>query len=214
MKVKINIAVAINTPQKITLMRKNWFLLSMAALVLSVMVACSGAGGGDPKSVAKKFFEALTTMNIEEASKYATKDSKSMLDLMKMGMTMAPQNMDSLKAEMAKQKIEYSDPVINGDEATLAVTVDGKEKTNFRLKKEDGAWKVAFDKNSLMKTGMEKMEEKGASPDDLNKAMDAMNQLSGDSLQDALKEAGKAMEEAGEQMKEAGGKIDSLMKRD
>src|SRR5438552_3449288 len=82
-----------------------------------VIAACKG-GGNDPKSVAKHFFEALKTMNIDEAAKYATKDSKSMLDLMRMGMTMAPKNMDSVKAEMDKHKIEYSDPVINGDEAT------------------------------------------------------------------------------------------------
>ena len=43
-------------------------------------------------------------MNVDEAAKYATKDSKSMLDLMKMGMSMAPKNLDSMKAEMAKQK--------------------------------------------------------------------------------------------------------------
>jgi hypothetical protein len=36
--------------------------------------------GGDPKTVAKNFFEALKTMNVDEASKYATRDSKSMLD--------------------------------------------------------------------------------------------------------------------------------------
>jgi hypothetical protein len=82
---------------------------------------------------------------------------------------MAPKNLDSLKAEMAKQKITYSDPVINGDEATLSVTVDNNEKTDFRLKKEDGQWKVAFDKNSLMKTGMEKMEKNGASEEDMKK---------------------------------------------
>jgi hypothetical protein len=40
--------------------------------------------------------------------------------------------------------------------------VDGKDKTDFKLKKVDGQWKVAFDKNTMMKTGMEQMEKKGA----------------------------------------------------
>jgi hypothetical protein len=185
-------------------MKKQLFGAIFMAMVTLFLFSCKPSGG-DPKTVAKNFFEALKTMNIDEASKYATKDSKSMLDLMKMGMSMAPKNMDSIKAEMAKQKIEYSDPVINGDEATLSVTVDNKEKTDFRLKKEDGQWKVAFDKNSLMKTGMEKMEQKGASEEEMKQAQDALNQLNSDSVSEALKGAGKALEEAGE-------KLDSIKK--
>lgn len=134
-------------------------LLPLLAIVMLALAACSG-GSGDPKAVAKKFFEAFKTMDIDEAAKYATKDSKQMLDMMKMGMSFAPINKDSLKQEIAKQKIEYGDAVINGDEATISVTVDGKDKTDFKLKKEEGAWKVAFDKNTLMKTGMEKCNKK------------------------------------------------------
>jgi hypothetical protein len=179
-------------------MKKTFVKFLALAVIVAGMIACKG-GGGDPKSVAKNFFEALKTMNIDEAAKYATKDSKSMLDLMKMGMNMAPKNMDSLKAEMSKQKIEYSDPVITGDEATLSVTVDGKEKTDFKLKKEDGLWKVAFDKNSLMKTGMEKMEEHGASDSDMKEAQDALNGLNSDSVKNALKEAGETLDSVSKQ---------------
>ncbi len=152
---------------------KNLFLGTMTAVAL-FFAACK-SGGGDPKAVAQKFFEALKTMNVDEASKYATKESKSMLDLMKMGMSFAKTNTDSIKAEMAKQKIEYSEAQINGDEATVSVTVNGKEKTDFKLKKEEGEWKVAFDKGTLMQTGMEKMQEKGATPEDLEKAQKAMD---------------------------------------
>lgn len=148
----------------------------MLVAIVAVMTACQ-AGGGDPKSAAKNFFEALKTMNIDEAAKYATKDSKSMLDLMKMGLNMAPKNIDSLKAEMAKQKIEYGEPVINGNEATVTVTVDQKDKTDFKLKKEDGQWKVAFDKNTLMNTGKEKMQEKGVAPEELEEAQKALDSL-------------------------------------
>jgi hypothetical protein len=185
-------------------MKKKFVSAVIMAMITLVLFSCKPSGG-DPKTVAKNFFEALKTMNIDEAAKYATRDSKSMLDLMKMGMSMAPKNMDSIKTEMAKQKIEYSDPVINGDEATLSVTVDNKEKTDFRLKKEDGQWKVAFDKNSLMKTGMEKMEQKGASEEEMKEAQDALNQLNSDSVSEALKGAGKALEKAGE-------KLDSIKK--
>ena len=186
-------------------MKKN-LLKAAVAVVVIFMVACSSMGGNDPKAVTQKFFEALKTMNIDEASKYATKDSKSMLDLMKMGLSMAPKNMDSLKAEMGKQKIEYGEPKIEGDMATITVTTDGKEKTNFKLKKEDGQWKVAFDKNSMMQSGMEKMEEKGASPEEMKQAEDAMKMLNSDTIKNALNEAGKGLEQAGKT-------LDSLTKQ-
>jgi hypothetical protein len=175
-------------------MKKYFLQLSAIAMIALALAACSGSASNDPKSVTKNFFEALKTMNIDEAAKYATKDSKSMLDLMKMGMSMAPKNMDSLKAEMAKQKIEYSEPVINGEEATITVTTDGKENTDFKLKKEDGLWKVAFDKNSLMKTGMEKMEEHGASDAEMQEAQDALENLNADSIRAAVEEANKALD--------------------
>ena len=119
-------------------------LLPVVALAMIALAACSGGGGNDPKSVAKKFFEAFKTMNIDEAAKYATKDSKGMLDMMKMGMSFAPVNQDSIKREMDKQKIEFSDAVINGDEATVSLTVDGKDKTDIKLKKEEALWKKIF----------------------------------------------------------------------
>lgn len=185
-------------------MKKIFLHASLFAAISVLMIACKG-GGDDPKTVARHFFEALKTMNVDEAAKYATKDSKSMLDLMKMGMSMAPKNLDSMKAEMAKQKVEYTEPVINGDEATISVTVNDKEKTDFKLKKEEGAWKVAFDKNSLMKTGMEKMEQHGASEEEMKEAQDALKGVNSDSVSQALKGAGKALQEAGE-------KLDSVKK--
>jgi len=186
-------------------MKKTMFTLATGVMV-ALMMACGGANSNDPKTVTKNFFEALKTMNVDEAAKYATKESKSMLDLMKMGMSMAPKNMDSLKADMAKQKIEYSEPKSDGDVATITITTDGKEKTDFKLKKEDGQWKVAFDKNSMMQSGMDKMEEKGASPEEMKEAEEAIKMLNSDSLTNAL-------QNAGEEMKAADKTIDSLVKK-
>ena len=183
-------------PQNEPTMKKVLFsVAAMAALWL--VTACGGGGGNNPKDVAKNFFEAIKTFNIDEAAKYATKDSKSMLDLMKMGMSFAKENMDSIKNEMAKQKIEYSEPVINGDEATVSVTVDGKDKTDFKLKKEEGQWKVAFDKNSMMQQGMNKMNDASQEADEA-KLKEAMEGLKADSVGEAMKKAGEALKEAGE----------------
>jgi len=172
---------------------KRILSLAFFAAIVS-FYACSGGASGDPKAAAEKFFHALKTMNFEEAEKYATKDSKSMLDLMKMGMTMAP-NSDSVKAEMEKQKVAYSDPVINGDEATLTITVNDTEKTNFKLKKEEGEWKVAFDKSTLMQMGMDKAKEKGVTDEELKEAKDAMETLSSDSMKKVMEEAAKSLVE-------------------
>lgn len=177
------------------------FLAPLAALAIVTFAACTGNSSDDPKFVAKKFFEAFKTMNMDEAAKYATKESKGMLDMMKMGMSFAQVNQDSIKKEMAKQKIEFSDPVITGDTATISVTVDGKDKTDFKLQKEEGQWKVAFDKNTLMKTGMEKMEEKGASQEEMEEAQKAMDMLQNkDSLANMMEQAGDAMKEVGKTM--------------
>jgi hypothetical protein len=163
---------------------KKMFLSLMLGL-MAVITACN-SGGGDPKTAAKNFFEALKTMNIDEAAKYATKESKIFLDLMKTGVNRSPKNIDLLKAEFGKHKVEYSEAAINGDQATITVTVDGKDKTDFRLKKEEGQWKVAFDLSTLMKTGMEKMEEKGASEAEMKEAGEALKQLDSGSLKDVL----------------------------
>jgi hypothetical protein len=161
------------------------------------IIGCSG-GGNDPKSVAKKFFEAIKMMDIDEATKYATKDSKGMLDMMKMGLSFANLNKDSLRKELDKQKLEFSDPVINGDNATVTITSDNEDPTEFKLKKEDGQWKVAFDKNTIMKTGIEKMEQKGASDEELNDARKAMDMLNNpDSLRNSIENAGEALKNAG-----------------
>ena len=108
---------------------------------------------------------------------------------------------------MAKQKIDFSDAIINGDTATVSVTVDGKDKTDFKLLKEEGQWKVAFDKNTLMKTGMEKMQEKGASEQEMEEARKSMDMLQNpDSLSQIMEQAGDAMKEAGKALDTAGSK--------
>lgn len=161
----------------------------LAAIVLLSGVSFFGCntGGGDPKGTLVQFFTALSKNDIEGARKLATKDSKSMIDMMEMGMKMDKDKKEADKFN--KDNMEIGEAKIDGDKAVVPV----KEKTsgetlNYTLKKEDGSWKVAFDKASIMSMGMEKMNEKGINPtDSISKAMDELKNVNMDSLKDGMK---------------------------
>lgn len=169
-------------------MRKLFFVIAIAAV--HFMVSC-GAAGGDPTDVAKKFFAAMSTKNIDEATKYATKDSKTMLDMVKMGMSMA----DSSKNEDFDMKdAAFGAPKINGDEATIMIkSKKDPEGTEFTLKKEEGTWKMAFDKNTVMKIGMKKMGDKK------------------NEIKNALDSAGNGFKEAMDTLKNSSEKVNALL---
>ena len=92
--------------------------------------------------------------------KYSTKDSEGMMGMMQMAMQKMPDSSQTMQYK--KENIELGDAVINGDNATVPVK-DKKsgETTDFTLKKEDGSWKVAFDKSTLMEMAQKKMKEHG-----------------------------------------------------
>ena len=119
---------------------KKFLLLGIAALVITAS-GCQSGSGGNPKEVLSQFFKALSKKDVDQAKKYATKDSDGMLNMMEMGMKMSGdmQNDHADKMFEMMQNVEMGDPVINGDQATVNVT-DKKsgESTDFLLKKEDG----------------------------------------------------------------------------
>jgi hypothetical protein len=155
-----------------------------------------GNTGGDPKTTLSNFFDALSKKDIATARKFATEESKSMLDMMEMGMNMDKSSKDNDKYD--KSKMEFGDAKIDGDKATIAVKEKGSGETmNFTMKKEKGTWKVAFDKASMMNMGMEKMKEKGMNPvDSLNKAMDDIKNMNTDSLKAGMEEGMKMLDSA------------------
>ncbi len=170
-------------------------LLAILAFSTLTFIGCNSAGG-DPKATLSQFFEALSKKDMEGARKLATKDSKSMIDMMEMGMNMAKDKKDTEKFD--KANMEFGEAKIDGDKATVSV----KEKTsgetlNYILKKEDGAWKVAFDKASVMSMGMDKMNEKGINPtDSIGKAMDELKNMDLDSLKDGMKKGMEMLDSA------------------
>ena len=114
----------------------------------------------DPQATLSKFFDAMSKKDIVSARKLCTDESKSMLDMMEMSMKMDTSKTETNKYD--KEKVEFGEAKIEGDKATINVKPkEGGESLNFYLKKEKEAWKVAFDKNSMMEMGMEKMKSEG-----------------------------------------------------
>jgi hypothetical protein len=161
------------------------FLMAVAVCSTAFLFSCSSTDTSNPKAVLESFFDALAKKDISAARKLATAESKSMLDMMEMGMKMG-EGKDKKDEKYDKSKMVFGEPKIEGDKATIEVKEkDSGEATTFTLKKEGGGWKVAFDKSSMMNMGMDKAKEKGVDMNDINNGMDSlkdkMNQMT-DSL--------------------------------
>lgn len=197
-------------------MKKLTILFAVCSGLL--LASCGGKKvENTPEAVAKAFMGQIQKLDFAGAKKYATKESGSVLDMMEMTTKMA-KNMgkeaskDADMEKMKNAKVEFGAAKIEGDEATMSVTTDGKAK-DIKLKKEDGAWKVAFDKSAMNKGGMgdtdkakEDMEKIGDMSDtlsnkmnttteDLNKAMEKLNDPKFKESMDKLKEAAEKMKE-------------------
>jgi hypothetical protein len=178
----------------------------IVALATVALFSCKGSGGGDPKSALKGFFEAMSKKDIAAAKKFATEESSSMFSMMELGLKEGEKKEggDMMK-DFDMSKVEFGEAIIDGDKAKVPVKNKAEGETiNFRLKKEKGDWKVAFDKASMMEMATEKMAEPGFK-DSLNNAMDKigdMDSISGE-MNEAMKEAGPAMEKAAEEVKKS-----------
>jgi len=179
-----------------------------AAAIAGSLVFFSGCknAGGDPKANLISFFDALGRKDLVTARKLATTESKSMIDMIEMGLKMAKDKNEMDKYD--KSRMEFGDAKIVGDRATVPVK-DKKsgEMTNFTLKRESGDWKVAFDKSTMMQMGMDKMKEKGVGGlDSLGKGFEELKKINIDSMKDAIeegmKEGTKKMDSATNLLKE------------
>ena len=157
-------------------------IILSAAVILAFGVMGCGSSDSDPKGVLMNFMDALGKKDIEGAKKFATKDSEAMLGMIQMGMSMAPK--DTKDSTYDKSNMEFGEAKIEGDKATVPVK-DKKsgETVNYTLKKEGGAWKVAFDKATMTQMGTDKMKEKGMDMNDMSNGLDSTsNQVTTDSI--------------------------------
>ena len=156
-------------------------LLGLTIFSAVILYSCSGVGSGSPQDVLSEFFDALGKKDLEKASKLATKDSKSMIDMMGMAMKNDTGTVDE---KYDKSKMEFGEAKIDGDMATVPVKEkSSNEVVNYKLKKEDGKWKVAFDKASLMSMGADTMKESGEDPEQkMQEGMQELDKIDMDSL--------------------------------
>ena len=88
---------------------------------------------------------AMERKDINTAQQYVTKQSEIILRFMQMEIKRAPQSM--LDTKFNYENLDYGAVKIEGDSATIAVS---NKKTgdvgHYSLKKENGEWKVSFDR--------------------------------------------------------------------
>lgn len=177
--------------------------INLLFILLSTMLlnACNNSSN-DPKVTLSSFFDALSKQDFVSARKLATTESKSMLDLMETGSKMDNSNKTNEKYD--KSKMDFGDAKIEGDKAVVPVKeIQSGETLNFTLKKENGSWKVAFDKMTMMEMGMEKAGEKGGNfKDSLNKVMNEINKMRIDSLKNGLGESLRKIDSVSKKLKE------------
>ena len=118
--------------KKITLV-----LMSLAALF--IFASC----GNSPKSVAVKWYKAVSEGDVKTANKYST-DSTHAFNALIAAALESEKKSDKDKDDINEtiDKLKSAEEKIDGDTATLVV--DGKE--GLTLKKVDGEWKVDMKK--------------------------------------------------------------------
>ena len=181
-------------------------LVALFAFSAVYMVSCK-TGGGDPKAVLTSFFDAMAKKDIATARTLATKDSKSMFDMMEMAMKMQDNTAEDKTGEkFDRSKMQMGEAKIEGDKATVNVkeTKTG-DAIDFMLRKEDGNWKVAMDMGSLMNMGAEKMKEKGMDGMDAEKMtqeLEKFKNMSADSIKMMMNKGMEALDSMKEVMKQ------------
>lgn len=172
-------------------MKKIFSFLFLAIAMGSISTGCGGGGmsNASPKEVLVAFFEKLSKKDIDGATKLATKDSKSTMDMMKKGLDMAEKMKDQIKDKEDPteefKNMEVGEAKINGDNATVSVKNKKKEEeVEFPLKKEDGAWKVDFSMATLMKMGMDQKNKRNGMNED--NGMNGMGEVDSASVQKGL----------------------------
>lgn len=117
-------------------------------LFIFVLVAAGCQRHPDPKDISLKFLTAIQHANYDEAKKYATDDSKAMLDALSSFQKMLP---EASREKIKNEKFRIEDVKVDDSIAivTYASNTDTMGKL-LKLKLEAGQWKVAFTKETIL----------------------------------------------------------------
>ena len=123
------------------------FLLPSAAVLLVMFAAgCEES----PADVAKDWHAAIMSGDLEKANScvVATKEAKSgnemWLEIVNGLRKLASTDPEAKKALKKAEKAKFSQSAVEGDRATVVISVKGEEATaRILLQKIDGAWKIA-----------------------------------------------------------------------
>ena len=161
-------------------------LLFAAALLSFVFVGCKNSKNGSPKEVLMAWFDAMSKKDMSTVKELSTPESQSMISMMEMAMKDPTSKKETDKYD--KTKMEFGEPIIDGDNAKVPVKDKEKgETTNFPMKKINGQWKVAFDKGSMMQMGMDKMKDGNMNMgDSVTKAMDELKNMNMDTMKSEM----------------------------
>ncbi len=117
-------------------------------LIFSVILSGCKNQESTPQKVTLHFLTAIQQADYKEAKKYATKDSKDMLDALSSFQDMLSEQ--SLE-RFQKGKIAILDTKMRDSTAIVYYNSD-KDSTRktLNLKKENGKWKVSFTKETIL----------------------------------------------------------------
>ena len=148
----------------------------VCVVAIAVLAACGGAASG-PKEVAEDFWNAAVEGDLDEAKRYATRETADSIQLSSDG--------DDGEVTIGETSIE-------GDRATVATTLVGTEEgvsstieLQTVLVQEDGQWKVDFTQTMMSMFGG---------------AMGEMMEELGQTMQEGMEEMAEQMEQGMEQM--------------
>jgi Domain of unknown function (DUF4878) len=122
-------------------------LLGVASLVVLAALACSF--GSSPTATFKAFIEAQKNKDVAGMKKRLSKKTLTMVENAALSQTKSIDQSiaDDFPAAQAQKAPEMRNEKITGDSGTLEVHYDGgKEWQTMYFVKEDGDWKIDFDK--------------------------------------------------------------------
>jgi hypothetical protein len=141
-------------------MIKNYQKIVAVVALLFLFAGNVVAQEKDPAQTLSAFIEMLGKQDVAAARSLATQDSKPMLDMIEMGMTMmknqAQQKGKTLPA-FSMRMLAIGKPFVQGNHATVVASdASGKESITVPLRKENGEWKVVFNQSTLIKMAADK----------------------------------------------------------